>query len=116
MSNQTVSDSETVRFGVRQIDTRWNSTTGSREILVNGQRIFIKGGNWIVSDAMLRFSAERYDAEVRFHRDMNLNLIRVWGGALVERPEFYEACDRYGLLVTRTSGCRAIAMAAGWTR
>jgi hypothetical protein len=30
---------------------------------------------------------------------MNLNLIRVWGGALTERPEFYEACDRYGLLV-----------------
>jgi hypothetical protein len=98
-SNQTISDSETVRFGIRQIDTRWNTTTGSREILVNGQRIFIKGGNWIVSDAMLRFSAQRYDAEIRFHRDMNLNLIRVWGGALVERPEFYEACDRYGLLV-----------------
>jgi len=30
---------------------------------------------------------------------MNLNLIRVWGGALTERPEFYDACDRYGLLV-----------------
>ncbi|MFD2145981.1 glycoside hydrolase family 2 TIM barrel-domain containing protein [Mucilaginibacter antarcticus] len=30
---------------------------------------------------------------------MNLNLIRVWGGALTERPEFYEACDKYGLLV-----------------
>jgi hypothetical protein len=30
---------------------------------------------------------------------MNLNLIRVWGGALTERPEFYQACDRYGMLV-----------------
>ena len=97
--NQTISDSETVRFGVREIGSRWNETTGSREILVNGQRIFIKGGNWIISDAMLRLSPARYDAEIRFHRDMNLNLIRVWGGALVERPEFYEACDRYGLLV-----------------
>jgi beta-galactosidase/beta-glucuronidase len=48
---------------------------------------------------MLRFSKERYDAEIRYHRDMNLNLIRIWGGALVERPEFYEACDKYGLLV-----------------
>jgi len=52
-----------------------------------------------VSDEMLRFSNARYDAEVRFHHDMNLNLIRVWGGALVERPEFYAACDRYGILV-----------------
>ena len=66
---------------------------------VNGQKIFIKGGNWIISDAMLRFTPERYDAEIRYHRDMNLNLIRIWGGALVERPEFYEACDRYGMLV-----------------
>ncbi|MDR0845193.1 MAG: beta-glycosidase, partial [Tannerella sp.] len=95
----TASDQEQLTFGVREITTEWNSHTRSREILVNGQKIFIKGGNWIISDAMLRFSKERYDAEIRFHRDMNLNLIRIWGGALTERPEFYEACDKYGLLV-----------------
>jgi len=94
-------DSDTIplTFGIRQITTSWNPTTKSRETSVNGQKIFIKGGNWIVSDELLRFTPQRYDAEVRFHRDMNLNLIRVWGGALTERPEFYEACDRYGLLV-----------------
>ncbi len=96
---RNVSDSETLSFGVREIQTEWNPDTKSKQILVNGQKIFIKGGNWIISDAMLRFSKERYDAEIRYHRDMNLNLIRIWGGALVERPEFYEACDRYGLLV-----------------
>jgi len=94
-----VSDKENVQVGVREIQTPWNEFTRSRQINVNGQKIFIKGGNWIISDAMLRFSKERYDAEIRFHRDMNLNLIRIWGGALTERPEFYEACDKYGLLV-----------------
>ncbi|MDB5021061.1 MAG: glycosyl hydrolase [Pedobacter sp.] len=94
-----VSDQEIVSVGVRQITTSWNTETHSRQVEVNGQKVFIKGGNWIISDAMLRFSDARYDAEVRFHRDMNLNLIRVWGGALVERPEFYQACDKYGLLV-----------------
>lgn len=98
-SDNRLSDTEELSFGVREIQTQWNTATHSKEIRVNGQRIFIKGGNWIISDAMLRFSKERYDAEIRFHRDMNLNLIRVWGGALTERPEFYEACDRYGLLV-----------------
>jgi len=93
------SDTLGVTFGIRQLTTSWNSTTKSRETAVNGQKIFIKGGNWIVSDELLRFTPQRYDAEIRFHRDMNLNLIRVWGGALTERPEFYEACDRYGLLV-----------------
>jgi len=96
---KTVSDKKELQVGVREIQTYWNAQTRSREVAVNGQKIFVKGGNWIISDAMLRFSKERYDAEIRFHRDMNLNLIRIWGGALVERPEFYEACDRYGLLV-----------------
>lgn len=94
-----VSDRKEINVGIREIQTGWNSTTRSKEVFVNGQRIFIKGANWIISDAMLRFSDARYDAEVRFHRDMNINLIRIWGGALVERPEFYDACDRYGLLV-----------------
>lgn len=93
------SDTEPVTFGVRQIDATWNAHTRSREIAVNGQRIFIKGGNWIVSDELLRLSKARYDAEIRMHHDMRLNLIRVWGGALTERPEFYDACDRYGMLV-----------------
>lgn len=95
----TASDSEKLIFGVREISRKWNPVTRSQEIYVNGQRIFIKGGNWIISDAMLRFTDERYDAEIRYHRDMNLNLIRIWGGALTERPEFYQACDKYGLLV-----------------
>ncbi|MGF7081661.1 glycoside hydrolase family 2 protein [Mucilaginibacter sp. UYCu711] len=94
-----ISDQKDIEVGVRQLTSEWNSHTQSRQINVNGQRVFIKGGNWIVSDEMLRFSKMRYDAEVRFHRDMNLNLIRVWGGALTERPEFYEACDKYGILV-----------------
>jgi len=96
---QTVSDEETVITGVREIQTTWNAITLSKQVAVNGQKIFIKGGNWIISDAMLRFTDQRYDAEVRYHRDMNLNLIRVWGGALIERPEFFSACDRYGMLV-----------------
>ena len=98
-TNNQLMDEKEVTTGIREIQTRWNSRTRSREILVNGQKIFIRGGNWITSDAMLRFSPERYDAEVRFHRDMNLNLIRIWGGSLTERPEFYNACDRYGILV-----------------
>ncbi len=94
-----VLDNTDVKVGVREITHTWNERTRSMQFAVNGQKIFIKGGNWIISDAMLRFTPERYDAEVRFHRDMNLNLIRIWGGALIERPEFYEACDKYGMLV-----------------
>lgn len=67
--------------------------------MVNGEPIFIRGGNWIVSDGLLRLSKERYETDVGFHADMNLNMIRIWGGALAERPEFYTACDKRGILV-----------------
>lgn len=98
-SNNEISDSRNVAVGIREVKNIWNNHTRSMEVRVNGQPVFIRGGNWIVSDELLRFSKERYDAEIRLHRDMGLNLIRVWGGALTERPEFYEACDRYGFLV-----------------
>ena len=94
-----VMDDTNLKIGVREITHTWNEHTRSMQFAVNGQKIFIKGGNWIISDAMLRFTPERYDAEIRLHRDMNLNLIRIWGGAIIERPDFFEACDKYGMLV-----------------
>ena len=99
LTGSQVLDQENLKVGIRQIYNIWNERTQSMGAYVNGQKIFIKGGNWIISDAMLRFSDARYDAEVRYHKDMNLNLIRIWGGAILERPEFYNACDKYGLLV-----------------
>ncbi|RQO78477.1 glycosyl hydrolase [Pedobacter sp. KBW01] len=99
IASAQVLDQEALKVGIRQIDNIWNDHTKSMGTFVNGQKIFIKGGNWIISDAMLRFTDARYDAEVRYHKDMNLNLIRIWGGAILERPEFYNACDKYGLLV-----------------
>lgn len=95
----TVSDSENVNFGIRQTDDYFDKKVGGRVFLVNGQKVFIKGGNWISSDLLLRLSPERYEAEIKMHARMNMNMIRVWGGSITERPEFYNACDKYGILV-----------------
>jgi len=98
-SGNNITDLENVTFGIRQADTRFDENLRARIFSVNGQDVFIKGGNWIASDALLRLSAGRYDAEVKMHAEMNMNMIRVWGGSMTERPEFYDACDKYGLLV-----------------
>jgi len=42
---------------------------------------------------------EEIERLVAIYRDMGCNLLRVWGGAYLETPEFYSACDRAGLLV-----------------
>ncbi len=98
-SDGTICDHEGVPFGIRETSTRFDDKLSARIFSVNGQDIFIKGGNWIASDMLLRLSAERYDADVKMHAQMNMNMIRVWGGSMTERPEFYDACDKYGLLV-----------------
>ena len=92
-------DREDITFGFRETGSYFDENTGSRVFTINGQKIFIRGANWIASDGMLRLDRSRYDAEVRMHAEMNMNMIRVWGGSIMERPEFYEACDKYGILV-----------------
>jgi hypothetical protein len=99
LSSGKVSDQEKVSFGIRETGTRFDEKLKARIFSVNGQDVFIKGGNWIASDALLRLSPERYEAEVKMHAELNMNMIRVWGGSMTERPEFYDACDKYGILV-----------------
>lgn len=97
-----VSDTASLQAGLRELGVntlKMKSGTTSRQFLVNGQPIYLRGGNWIGSDAMLRLSRKRYDDEVRMLAMSNLNFLRVWGGGIAERPEFYEACDRHGMLV-----------------
>ncbi|XP_023747621.1 mannosylglycoprotein endo-beta-mannosidase [Lactuca sativa] len=93
------SDSWTNHFGFRKIHSEIDSVTGGRLFKVNGEPIFIRGGNWILSDGLLRLSKKRYETDIKFHADMNFNMLRCWGGGLAERPDFYHYCDIYGLLV-----------------
>jgi hypothetical protein len=97
--NGTISDSHNLRYGIREIVSELSPESGGRKFYVNGQPVYMTGGNYIASDWLLRLSPERYRTEVRYHAEMNLRMIRVWGGALLERPEFYDACDEYGILV-----------------
>ncbi|MDR1402513.1 MAG: beta-glycosidase [Tannerellaceae bacterium] len=98
-AGENISDRQTFRYGIREITSEKDQATGGRKFYVNGQPVYITGGNYIASDWLLRLSPERYRAEVRYHAEMNVRMIRVWGGALLERPEFYDACDEYGILV-----------------
>ncbi|XP_057960468.1 mannosylglycoprotein endo-beta-mannosidase isoform X1 [Malania oleifera] len=93
------SDSWKHLFGFRKIDSHIDTATGGRLFKVNGQPVFIRGGNWILSDGLLRLSKKRYETDIKFHADMNFNMLRCWGGGLAERPEFYHYCDIYGLMV-----------------
>lgn len=97
--NGNVSDINEFRYGIREISSEPSPHNKGRKFYVNGQKVFIPGGNYISSDWLLRLSPERYRSEIHFHAGMNLRMIRIWGGAMIERPEFYNACDEFGILV-----------------
>ncbi|MCC8144998.1 MAG: glycoside hydrolase family 2 [Bacteroidales bacterium] len=67
-------------------------------IRVNGTRIFCRGGNWGMDDAMKRVSRERMEPYLKLHQEANFNIIRNWTGESTEEI-FYELCDEYGMLV-----------------
>lgn len=96
-TGSAVSDAQDVEFGVRKISY---SVPGADTltISVNGVPIFIRGGDWGLDEALKRIPRARLDAEIRLHKLANLNLIRNWVGQSTGE-DFYELCDKYGLLV-----------------
>jgi hypothetical protein len=95
-SGGVVSDRREVAFGIRDLD--WRVIDGVLTLFANGKRILLRGGNWGMDEGMLRCDREGYDLRVRLHHDANLTMIRNWVG-MVGREEFYDACDRYGILI-----------------
>ncbi|MCM0649650.1 hypothetical protein NBE98_14880 [Clostridium swellfunianum] len=67
---------------------------------VNGKSIFIKGWNWVPIDLLYgRDKTERYEHLLNLAKEANVNLIRVWGGGLIEKDIFYKLCDKFGIMI-----------------
>lgn len=67
---------------------------------VNGQRIFVKGSNWVAPDVFPGVAGEdAYRPLLEKAAGCHFNLLRCWGGAAVGKPSFFELCDRLGLMV-----------------
>lgn len=68
--------------------------------VVNGRRIYINGWNWVPVDALY---ADPQPEKVRHLLELaarsHANLLRVNGVGRIETDEFYEECDRRGLMV-----------------
>jgi|GEM_PF-59387 len=91
-----VSDVQTVPFGIKRYS--YDTVGQVLHVSINGVKVFIKGGDWGMSEYMLRCRGEEYDAKVRLHKEMNFNMIRNWIGTTTDE-EFYDACDKYGIMV-----------------
>jgi len=67
---------------------------------VNNRRIFAKGTNWVHPEIFVgTISPERYREQLVLAKNANFNLLRVWGGGVVNKESFFELCDELGLLI-----------------
>ena len=101
IDNQVV-DQATTRTGLRALELRQqkDETGKSFAFVINGVPVFAKGGNWIPADSFpTRISKDKYRQLLESVRDSNMNMLRVWGGGIYERDDFYELCDELGILV-----------------
>lgn len=91
-----LSDSKSFKTGIREMS--YSEEGRALRIFVNGRRLIPRGGNWGFPESMLRYRAREYDVAVRYHKDMNFNMIRDWVGQTAD-DAFYDACDKYGIMV-----------------
>lgn len=95
-----------VMHGLRTVELkREKDAIGeSFEFVVNGKSCFMRGADWIPASSYegTLNTAEGSDVYYRLLHDakeVNMNMLRVWGGGIYENDAFYNYCDQFGLLV-----------------
>lgn len=92
------------RYGFRCVDLKITDCTdregnGEFAFVVNGQKVFVRGTNWVPLDAFHSRDAARLDETLDLVVDLNCNMIRCWGGNVYESDAFFRRCDEAGIMV-----------------
>jgi exo-1,4-beta-D-glucosaminidase len=90
------------KIGLRQVSSELDEKEKKRVYKINNKKILLKGAGW-TPDLFLRQSPENYWSHISYVRDMELNVIRLEGKS--EGEEFYDYCDKLGILVISGWNC-----------
>ncbi|WP_295655124.1 glycoside hydrolase family 2 TIM barrel-domain containing protein [uncultured Mucilaginibacter sp.] len=95
-----IADDTSFVFGIRTTTTSTSNVNGflRRDFFVNGQKVHLVGGAW-VPDMMVNRDSVRFDHELHLCKNANVNLVRIWGGGITPPDAFFNAADKYGLMV-----------------
>ncbi|WP_247872098.1 glycoside hydrolase family 2 protein [Azospirillum sp. TSO35-2] len=93
-------DIELGRVGFRSLAVDRGPDGRGFALLVNGVRVFCRGGCWTPPD-IVGLSSDRavYEPALRQMREAGANMVRVGGTMLYEGDAFFELCDELGILV-----------------
>jgi len=69
-------------------------------ILLNGTAVFAKGSNWVNPEIFTgTITRDTYLPLIKQAKLLNFNILRCWGGAIINKNAFFELCDEYGIMV-----------------
>ncbi|WP_215449753.1 glycoside hydrolase family 2 protein [Streptomyces sp. ATCC 21386] len=89
-----------VGFRTVELDRSTDAHGTGFTLVVNGERLFARGVNWIPDDVFpSRVTRERYRERLGQAAGAGVDLVRIWGGGIYESEDFYDVCDELGLLV-----------------
>lgn len=98
-----VVDQRVVPFGIRDIRPVLSDPTSREQrfqFAINGRPLFLHGANWVPVEGMTHcWDQTRALRLLDLAQQAQMNLLRVWAGGYVPPAEFYDACDRRGILV-----------------
>lgn len=101
--NGEVLDKKQGTFAFREVRLEQQPISAERlecKIVVNDVPVFAKGSNWVPAECFMgNMQKEKYDKLLTLAKNGNMNMLRVWGGGLYENDEFYEICDRLGIMI-----------------
>lgn len=92
----------TILVGLRtiELDRTTDAYGNNFTFILNGEKIFMKGGNWIPPDSIIdRWTEDKESYFINVARQSNFNVIRVWGGGYYASDSFYDKCASLGILV-----------------
>lgn len=87
----------TVQLNRSELTTKENP--GYFYYLVNGEKVFVRGTNWVPLDALHSRDHQFLQSTIDMVIDLNCNMIRCWGGNVYECDEFYKLCNENGIMV-----------------
>jgi beta-mannosidase len=88
------------RTGFRRIDIDRGQDRRDFALIVNGDRVFCRGGVWTTPDIVdLPGTRGAYEPLLRQVAEAGMNMIRIGGTMAYETSEFFTLCDELGILV-----------------
>jgi len=103
-TNRVRPDAQQLTFGIRTV-AMFPQADGPRPdhynwtFVINGRPMFVKGSNWCTMDSSMNFSRARYDRFLSMAALQHVQFLRAWGSGMPETNDFYDLCDRKGIMV-----------------